>query len=581
MPTVFLAFANSLANPLPSLKRECDELNTILIPDAQRNKYTLLCEQYATPQIINTRFAQLGNDIAIFHYSGHATVNTLLLNDQDVNAAGLANLLQLAAANKTLKLVILNGCSTSEQVKLLLDLGVPAVIATHAPVGDNSACEFAIHFFRYLSGDVMNIRRAFRNALPYALNAGNQAIDVQGQEPRGVDYITQLAPGQPLWEIFYTELTAININPLPKVRNEAYDGGNVNTTLRDSLCKALGIDKAKFPFQVNVDQAIVEGFPTPIGEHIRVLLTSEFADADEKRVRQLCRLYFVSIEFLSYVMIAQLWDYLAKADKPTIDAYRITRLPGILRTHFELPINKRNEFDYPEFLLELMDYFNTQKTLNPFIDEFDKLKEILKLESPFSQACEHFAELSSRCNENEIDSAEVVDLCIKAEQWAADIFSQLGFLQRYDLTSIQAISVVKYRHLPRTSFKHIVIKLMRTNNRERFFYTLDDCLDCEGVILLKDGVQQIANVYVQKGDLKFLNLSPFLIDISAFESGNIVRIGVLGEYSKSSGTYIFKDLSKPDSARDTTDIKKGGSFERVKTELDYYRSNILGIPEQV
>ncbi len=102
------------------------------------------------------------NRIILFHFSGHALSKHLLFKDGASNARGLAGLLGEA---QNLKLVVLNGCATYDQVKLLFDNNVKIVIATKGKISDGIAREFADTFYRALSTRDYTIRGAFEHAL--------------------------------------------------------------------------------------------------------------------------------------------------------------------------------------------------------------------------------------------------------------------------------------------------------------------------------------------------------------------------------------------------------------------------------
>ena len=88
------------------------------------------------------------NRIVIFHYAGHAGSTGIHTEGGEARAEGLAALL---GQEKALQLVVLNGCSTIEQVKGLKEKGVKAVIATSSKVGDEVAKNFAAIFYKYLA----------------------------------------------------------------------------------------------------------------------------------------------------------------------------------------------------------------------------------------------------------------------------------------------------------------------------------------------------------------------------------------------------------------------------------------------
>lgn len=598
MSIVFLAFAPSAAEHLPALQQEDRALGEILVLDSILNGYTLIREQHATPELINSVFGKHGKEIAIFHYSGHASSNALLIDDRLINAQGIAHQLKASAANGNLKLVVLNGCSTKAQVSLLLELGVPAVIATHAPVNDLSACNFSIRLFEKLSGG-LDLEAAFQSSLEAAASAGNQAIDLKNNVPRSIQYLESIPDDQsPLWELFRRNPTDINFNPLPKSRYQASVNDPPNDRLRDTLYTALDLQNNTqlqantFADSQDIEDLIVRMLPMPIGEHLAKLFLCErepllHENVHLRKIKHICTLYYVTMEFLSYVMIAQLWEYRSLEVRPTDAAKGNHHLPDtLLQTlteYFHLSLTKRTEFHYRDFFRSIAAFFQNRTNLDFFIEELKDLNQFFREDSPFSNACEFLAYLSSRNNKGTVSVDEAEELAGRAEGWIADIFSKLGFLQRYHLVSIQAISIFKYRHIAKPTFNHSVIRLMRVNSSEKVLYKLEDCIDCQGVVLLKGNlVRNAGGDFQADGELKFLNLSPFLIDISAFAGGgSIVRIGIFGEYVPSEtgfkdDFYRYKDIQKPDDTRVLTEVKANSQYMSVKEEMDYFRKEILG-----
>lgn len=122
-PVIFLAFANSSANPLPNLAEEYHRLEAIGKQAARERHVGLVVAPYAKVNNILSTFQdqRYRGRIALFHYAGHADSYELLL--QGVNgqpavadAGGLAAFL---GHQSDLQLVFLNGCSTQPQVQLL------------------------------------------------------------------------------------------------------------------------------------------------------------------------------------------------------------------------------------------------------------------------------------------------------------------------------------------------------------------------------------------------------------------------------------------------------------------------------
>lgn len=102
----------------------------------------------------------------IIHYSGHADRATLSLQETDLRAV---NFIEFIRQCESLKVVVLNACSTEGFVKHLLErTNVRAVIATNNPVKDKTAKIFSEEFYRRL---VKNdpLTDCFINALSIAL----------------------------------------------------------------------------------------------------------------------------------------------------------------------------------------------------------------------------------------------------------------------------------------------------------------------------------------------------------------------------------------------------------------------------
>lgn len=166
-PIIFLAFANSSYQPLPSLAEECNQLTGILETAEHSGICTLVVRPYATAAQILDTFAHPAyhGRIAAFHYAGHADSYALLMEEANgapavAHAGGLAAFL---GQQTGLQLVFLNGCSTAPQVEQILAAGVNVVIATSAEIEDQIATAFSTYFYRYLAG-LDSIEHAYAKA---------------------------------------------------------------------------------------------------------------------------------------------------------------------------------------------------------------------------------------------------------------------------------------------------------------------------------------------------------------------------------------------------------------------------------
>lgn len=147
-PVIFLAFADS-RDDLPNLKEE-----RIALGDILEAHFNVEQKDRATQQRIEATFRTYGKAVRIFHFAGHANGEQIaLVAGKDGHKGGyVSGVADYVGQQKGVELVFLNGCSTVGQVKDFQQAGIPALIATQAPVSDPVAREFAELFYANLLG---------------------------------------------------------------------------------------------------------------------------------------------------------------------------------------------------------------------------------------------------------------------------------------------------------------------------------------------------------------------------------------------------------------------------------------------
>ena len=163
LPVVFFAFANDQDRHLATLKQESRAIFQALQPLEQESAITIHREESAEFDELYSDLLNYHDRIVIFHYAGHADGTSLQLEGGSGGANGIAGLL---GQQSSLKLVFLNGCATKDQVKLLHDAGVPAVIATAVKISDSKATKLSTAFYAALAQG-QNIYEAFESARSY------------------------------------------------------------------------------------------------------------------------------------------------------------------------------------------------------------------------------------------------------------------------------------------------------------------------------------------------------------------------------------------------------------------------------
>ncbi|UCH94966.1 MAG: AAA family ATPase [Candidatus Aminicenantes bacterium] len=164
-PVIVLTFANDRDRYLEMINRERKNIFKALRHYDDEEFIQVRKVESTSVEDIFELFSHYQDQVAIFHYGGHANGTHLQLEtpggeSQLANALGLA---QLMGQQKGLQLVFLNGCATLNQVELLLSVGVRAVIATSVVIDDKMAVEFAEQFYKKLAKQV-TIQKAFETA---------------------------------------------------------------------------------------------------------------------------------------------------------------------------------------------------------------------------------------------------------------------------------------------------------------------------------------------------------------------------------------------------------------------------------
>jgi hypothetical protein len=211
-PVFFFAFANQEGRPLESLVEEENAIVQSLSPLDAFDFIDLENQGSTSIEKLFQKVISFQNRLTLFHYGGHAGEALLELEGKAAQAEGLAGLL---GREQNLQLVFLNGCSTKGQVQLLLEKGIKAVIATHSPINDTLAKDFAIQFYKSMSS-----RRSIGNAFQDAVDRLKTENRTPGQEVivhraasfEGEEEIRQEFP----WGLFLKEEDVLNWSiPIP------------------------------------------------------------------------------------------------------------------------------------------------------------------------------------------------------------------------------------------------------------------------------------------------------------------------------------------------------------------------------
>lgn len=553
MPTLLLTFANSDTHKLLTLTQEYDGVNQALRERFANGDFVVVSEPFTTPEKIIDLIRSHERSITLFSYSGHAGRDRLLLEDGEGHDRGMASLLGHCP---NLKLVILNGCSTAGQVKLLKEKGVPVVIATSAPVDDYTATQFAISFFKELAQRRKSIREAFERAVDAAQVRGK--VDTIEITSRGLGSNKE---EEAIWGLYYDES---NRDILDSWRLPERDDKDTvpNQYLRESIKGIFDEQLKNKEESANPQDIVLKRMPYLISEPIRKLLAPRDASAQifydspsEDRAAMLLYAYRSLINFLTFSLLGQLWK--EKLRQPALD---LSSLTEILKKWMVEEYNQESKRSLLPLYNQLVELLRANK-IPFFFEELDDA--LLKLNEPDFAGSISFLEekLAATASWNQ---ENIPRLCDELEQHLAVLLYYYGFLVHYSLTSVKDIEVLFYMHELEARYEHKVVRLQQQ------------------VTALEDSVE-MSTVYYKTASIllrstndktRYLYLSPFLIDENAYTKTTKANLRYFASFNRTGKQFFFKHVSKPG---DVLEIKKKyvSPLDRIKgiksDENDYYQ----------
>ncbi len=517
-PLIVIAYANNSEHPLPGLREEDDQVHQYLQSRSAIQPFRIIRESFATRQRLVAMLTtpEDRDALLLFSYSGHAAGDRLITEDETTNASGLSNLLSQCA---NLKLVVLNGCSTVGQVKLLLaafakqNRPAPVIVATSATIGDGAAKDFGITFFRQLFLYNSSLERAFDTALGAAQTqmAGHE-ITVDKGNGRGAFELS--VDDGPVWNIYPTPTDPENslnwtlsreLSPQTAV---AYEPNrelfrSLIITLRKSNPRIQEIwdnEQGMINDFSPYDDDLLKSFPHPISVQLRKLRAIRgrndgedmkfYNQVGRDRLWQLLRTYQTTINILMAILQAELWNSLSSSPAAASLSVDAVGLSG----YGQRPKH--------EFASQLADKLREHKT-TLFVTE------LMSNEGLFAQIAKsgvYFDGLVSGIER--MSEPEASGGCQLAEKHLSELLKNVAFLTQYKLISVKNISIVKNRVATQPRYNHRIYQYWQTYLDPILRNTTSDYfLDNTSVLLQKK----------TGSPSEFLNLSPFLIDENTFQ----------------------------------------------------------------
>jgi len=572
-PVIVLAFSNDQDDCLPMIKRERINIFKTLQDHHDKGYVQVHKEESTSLEDLFWLFNRYRDRIVLFHYGGHAGSTCLKLesSDGEPQTAYAVGLAQLMGQQKQLQLVFLNGCATLKQVESLLSAGVGAIIATAVPIEDAMATEFAEQFYEALAGQ-STIQKAFEaakafittrycpvkeiNRYPYRrANWEGKEKTVNGEIPWGL-YHDENRPEILEWKLPTSNLDSVIIRG-GDISSTA--GVQVNTRLIETLFNEItryGVPKPEKIDLRAIRQAVIDSYPAPVGEQLRVLFQGSTVDIT--RLKQLVITYNTVIQLLCFTLLSQLWDERVK--KPALAIHKDYLVE--INNFFTLGLGSYLAYDYFKLIEAIAGIFEENK-IDCFIAEFNTVKESFRAKDEFYKAYQFMEEMKQELQDDHVNANEIQNFCVQAEEHLGTILKKLAFLVRYKLTSIKRIEVIKRRHR-KAAFSHNKVIL------DRVTAGLEDEAGAYKIYTENNAVILLENVQDVAG---YLNLSPFIIDENALTGNKCSKLFFYSHQEMVQGKpcYHYKFSDNPGEKLLVSDSK----YPQVKEQFDDFKENFF------
>jgi hypothetical protein len=236
---------------------------------------------------------------------------------------------------------------------------------------------------------------------------------------------------------------------------------------------------------------IIKNFPWPIGVELRRLFSGSMRQLDRMRLDQIFKTIERSMQFLSFVMLAQL----AKARE---------------EDRIEIPGSFRNEFKNRFFVLSLGNFSWMIRAIGNLFQEQKKewfMPEMSEcFDNKFYGALDFWVPERNEIGHYQINltQEEIEKRCVEYEEKLTFILQRISFLAKYKLVSVKEIKVIKSK-IKKAAFHHVFDLLNSSDSDFKANEFQESTFTESHSVLLMKSIKSID---------EYLNLSPLIIDTS-------------------------------------------------------------------
>ena len=234
---------------------------------------------------------------------------------------------------------------------------------------------------------------------------------------------------------------------------------------------------------------IIKNFPWPIGVELRRLFSGSMRQLDRLRLDQIFKTIERTMQFISFVMINQLWK------EKVVNNIKI---PENLSNDFPARLGVLSMGNYTWLIRMIGNIFqseNVQLFMPEMGENFDKT---------FYAALDFWVPERNEIGHYQINltQEEIEKRCVEYEEKLTLILNRIAFLSKYKLISVKEIRVDKPRN--GEAVFHHVIDLLNSSDSDFKAKEIDEKIYSESrSVLLMKSIKSIE---------EYLNLSPLIID---------------------------------------------------------------------
>ncbi|MFO7828692.1 MAG: hypothetical protein R6V23_08740 [Bacteroidales bacterium] len=264
---------------------------------------------------------------------------------------------------------------------------------------------------------------------------------------------------------------------------------------KPSLQKHIIIDEDDEDGEIDyriLGDLIIKNFPWPIGVELRRLFSGSMRQLDRLRLDQIFKTIERTMQFVSFVMVSQLWKEKVKGK---------IQLPDSLTNDFANRFAVLSMGNY-SWLIRMVGVIFESEEVDLFMPEMGE-----NFEKKFYAALDFWVPERNEIGHYQINltQEEIEKRCVEYEEKLLFILQKIAFLVKYKLISVKEIKVNKPRN--GEAVFHHVIDLLNSSDSDFKAKEIDENKYSESrSVLVMKSIKSIE---------EYLNLSPLIIDTNS------------------------------------------------------------------